>query len=306
MLARRSRPVRYACLAAPILAVVSLLMGVQAWQKATDVGSHTVTSTQILDETGRIPARARVEQWLQAGLLGHDGQVVSWDGSDPASLSDGHEPIGARIHHFTVRTGTGQWWRVDMTMRGDTPAGDPAVTPITPAVSDAAGSTSVAWTGTLGDVKPTTALTQLLQQWGDAYAGGDAKLLRTLVGDPDTSSVYAPLGLNGTPDTKVGKIQYLDRGKVDRGRSTGEYAVARLTISVKPDGRSDASNDDMSLQFDVLIHDPDAGGPQIRAWGAPGTGPDLKEYANRSTPEKVKALAAQREQEGKTGGQEDQ
>ena len=37
------------------------------------------------------------------------------------------------------------------------------------------------------------------------------------------------------------------------------------------------------MDFDVLIQDPDGGTPRILAWGAPGTGPNLKEYSNRTS-----------------------
>lgn len=46
------------------------------------------------------------------------------------------------------------------------------------------------------------------------------------------------------------------------------------------DGSDRGATDSSTLSYDVVVADPD-GSPSIVAWGAPGDGPNLKDYQNR-------------------------
>ena len=53
--------------------------------------------------------------------------------------------------------------------------------------------------------------------------------------------------------------------------------MVRVTLTLK--SREENSSAASTVAYDVLVADPD-GQPRILAWGAPGSGPDLKEYSN--------------------------
>lgn len=285
LLVRRARPVRWAVLAAPILATVAILMANQALTTMDMMGDVQSTSSTILNDRGRTQAWSYVESWLEnggEGLMGKSVHVVSWNGSDATQVGDPGHTQNARIHHLTCE-GSGRWWTVDVTILDDgRVAAQPALTPIPVSQSGSTSASSSGWPGTLSSVDPTPALTAALTKWGQAMVGSDPELLRTLMGDPDSEAVYSPLNLKGTASVKVGAVAYLDRGKVNRRDQTSDYAVARVSVSVdRPTG--DSSGGSLQLDFDVLVSGPDAGDPKICAWGAPGSGPKLKEWSNRTS-----------------------
>ena len=147
----------------------------------------------------------------RTGLAGRD----PWDGSTQITLLDGSKEMGARVHHLSA-TGDNRWWRLDVTIRDSTLTmiGQPTPTPIAIPSGQAEQSTA-AWPDTLSQLTPSDALKALLTKFGQALAGNDPELLRTMIADPDSASVYTPLSL-GDADVTAGTAAYLDRGDVNR------------------------------------------------------------------------------------------
>jgi hypothetical protein len=86
-----------------------------------------------------------------------------------------------------------------------------------------------------------------------------------------------PLSLGGADSVTVNNGAYLDRGKVARDKSSSDTAVVSVTITAKA---PDATSQGARFDYDVILRDPD-GTPKILAWGPAGTGPGIKDYANR-------------------------
>ena len=233
-----------------------------------------------LSPAGKQNAYAAVGQWLATGTLGSTGRIISWDGSRPASLKDGSKTVRATRQSFTVQTDANRWFRIVATVRTDTGqvVGYPSATPMAIDTTQTLTGGTADWPDASGTPDNRDAVETPLSQWGEAYAGTDADRLKTVVADQrDPNAVYQPLMLSGKTSVSVDKIAYLtDRGKKDKNTGHTDMAVAQVTINVKkPDG-----SDGGGLTYDVLVGQPD-GAARILAWGAPGTGPGLKEYSNR-------------------------
>ena len=145
---------------------------------------------------------------------------------------------------------------------------------------------NITWPGTLSDATASDALSRLLTQWGQAYVGHDADMLTTIVKDPDIRIKYRPLRLSDKAQATVDKGRYLNRGDVDKDENTSDRAVFRVNIELPEDQTATSTDpdrgatDSSTLSYDVVVADPD-GSPSIVAWGAPGHGPNLKDYQNR-------------------------
>jgi hypothetical protein len=233
-----------------------------------------------LSPAGKQNAYAAVGQWLATGTLGSTGRIVSWDGSRPANLKDGSKTVRATRQSFTVQTDANRWFRIVATVRTDTGqvVGYPSATPMAIDTTQTLTGGTADWPNASGTPDNRDAIETLLKQWGEAYAGTDADRLKTVVADQgNANAVYQPLMLSGDASATVDRLAYLTkRGKKDKDTGHTDMAVAQVTINVKkPDG-----SDGGGLTYDVLVGQPD-GAARILAWGAPGTGPGLKEYSNR-------------------------
>lgn len=226
-----------------------------------------------LDPVGKTEAWAAVTTWLDTGVLGVGTRIVSWDGDTVRTSTDGNTSVKTHRQRFTVTDG-GRWWRVDATIAQDgTMIDSPAVTVIKPKTG---GGTYSGWDNVLDTLTPSDALTTLVSQWGEAVTGMDGNRLKIAMSDPN--GTYQPLMLHGAQSVTISRAAYLRRGNFDTEQHTGEYAVARVNITLKPG--DDKASVGLMMSFDLLVHDP-LGSPKILAWGAPGDGPTLREHANR-------------------------
>lgn len=233
-----------------------------------------------LSPAGKQDAYAAVGQWLATGALGSTGHIISWDGSKSTDMKDGDKDVNAVRHSFTVQTDANRWFHVVATIRPDTGlvVGYPSATPMTINTGQTLTGGTADWADASGSPDNRDAIETLLKQWGEAYAGTDADRLKTVVADQgNANAVYQPLMLSGDASATVDRLAYLTkRGKKDKNTGHTDMAVAQVTITVKSEDGSDAGG----LTYDVLLGQPD-GAARILAWGAPGTGPGLKEYSNR-------------------------
>lgn len=226
---------------------------------------------------GKQAAYKLTEAWLKDNPLGSDARIVSWDGYKQTTYKDGDRTIPVYRHDLTVESSLG-WWTVYTTIRTDDNAllGYPSVKRRS-LPKNSTPNDNITWPGTLSDATASDALSTLLAQWGQAYVGSDADLLTTIVKDPNTNVRYRPLRLSDDAQATVDGGRYLNRGKVDKDENTSDRAVFRVNIEM---GARDEQGSPTTLSYDVVVADPD-GSPSIVAWGAPGDGPNLKDYANR-------------------------
>lgn len=234
------------------------------------------TPATDLSPYSKTAAWRAVEEWLGDGPLGASARVVSWDGTRDVTVTSGHDTVGAQVDSFTVDAASG-WWHVEATVdREGTLLGWPTASRLR-LPSTASPNANMGWTGVVGDMTASDAASTLASQWGKALMGDDSDLLGVVVKDPDPSHAYQALGLGEAQTVAVEKAAYLDRGRVDANTGTSSMAVMRVTVALTP---PEGSNGQPRFTYDVLVSDPD-GSPRILAWGAPGTGPKLNEYANR-------------------------
>lgn len=228
-----------------------------------------------LAPSSKTAAWAGVESWLEDKPLGGEERIVSWDGIRRVSLKDGSDVLHAQVDRFTIRSKTG-WWRVDATVRPDgSLTAYPSVSRLDVDGSATPNGTAT-WDGVLQDMTASQSVSTLADQWGRALMGSDVDALTVLMRDPENRS-YQPLGLGDVGGVTVDAAAYLNRGDVDRNALTSTRAVLRVTIVL---AAKDTGSKQTQYSYDVLIADPD-GSPRILAWGAPGTGVTLGEYANR-------------------------
>ena len=283
LLMKQARPTRWALAGLMVFSLMAGMTGVMNYRQLQTLKPADATSVTTLNDTGRADATASMEAWLKTAStpMGDDARVVSWNGSESKTMTDGsgNATIQVRVHRFTLE-GKGRWWDARLTcLENGTPVDSPTLTPISTQSGFKTSDGSTTWANVVGELRPQSALSTQLTKWGQALAGDDADLLRTLVSDPDPNAHYSPLALGGAKSVTVGKAAYLDRGDVDRNESTSTMAVARVTVTLNSDT---TVGQGASLAFDVLVQAPDSGKPAILAWGAPGSGPDLTPQSNRS------------------------
>jgi hypothetical protein len=109
-----------------------------------------------------------------------------------------------------------------------------------------------------------------LDQWGAAYATSDGSTLRDLADDTAaTAEMYR--GLGGF--TLVASPEIRSAVQVSQG-----VIVVRARFIFLPQNAPAGITSD----FDLLVTASDTTKPRIVAWGAPGSGPALQPYQNRS------------------------
>lgn len=257
---------------------IILLMIVVLYYQMNPVEQSLDIPETDLNPIGKQEAWDYVTEWLDGQQLGDNAAVVSWDGADEVELAEtGSSTSAGIVHSFTVCSDSG-WWLVTQTVREDDLAliGNPSVQKAD--VPDISTSDSTPdWPNTLQSAQPSTAVSTLVSQWAQALMGDDSDALTVLMND-DPNASYTALGLGDVDSATVEKMSYLDAGNVDNNNETSDRAAARVTITLAA-----VTDDTQATQFtyDVLIGNPD-GTPSILAWGAPGTGDELEEYANRS------------------------
>lgn len=287
--ARKARPVKALLWAILVALIVVIYLLQNPVQQSIDIPAVNY------NPAGKQAAYKLTEAWLKDNPLGRNATIVSWDGYKRTDYKDGDKNIPVYRHDLTVETSLG-WWTVHTTVRTDdnTLIGYPsAVRKGLP--SSATPDTGLTWPDTLSDATASDALTRLLTQWGQAYVGHDGDMLTTIVKDPDSNVKYRPLRLSDKAQVSVDKGRYLDRGKVDKDENTSDRAVFRVNIELPEDeastdtpqeaqeaddGADRGAASSTTLSYDVVVADPD-GSPSIVAWGAPGDGPNLKDYQNR-------------------------
>ena len=252
---------------------------------------RTVEATDLAPSL-KTQARAYVESWLTSGVLGDDADVVSWDGADVSRGTDGRNAVRVETDSYTVRSDAG-WWRVEASVSASGPVSYPSAVRLD-VDDDASSAASVSWTGTVGSLQPSEALSTLASKWGEALVGYDSDLLAVVVAD-EPDAAYQAQGLGVAESVDVQAAAYLDRGRVDRNEGVSDMAVMRVAVTLAArDERSQPTN----LAWDVLVSDPD-GTPRVLAWGAPGAGAGLKTHANR-LPSGVKPVDVSPDADGPT------
>lgn len=196
----------------------------------------------------------------------------------PKAVADQLDATGqsaprTRVVHFTVADQSGRLYRcgVQVLVSGSgqaTVVGTPSLSPL--AVVDVAGGDDTPWPGMPAD-QVSEAAAKAIQGWAQAYAGGDPAALRLAVGDTDSTHWYEPLAGVSSVDVQPVAATHLD--------GDPSTQVVRVSLALTWAGQK-ADTAPAPTSMDVLVRRADTGAPRVVAWGDPGTGPALLDYAN--------------------------
>lgn len=245
--------------------------------------------------SGKTQATMYVENWLKDGSPLEEGRILSWDGvtNERAQTGSGSSKrnVPLVVHSFTLADKAGDVWRATLTVRRSD--GSPVSEPMlekdpTPKLKP---SETPDWSGTLGltNIQSADPAGVVVEKWAQAYMGSSSQQLTVLVADPDGKHAYRAADIGEVQSATVQKAAYLNRGDVNRNESTSDWAVARVGIEVRP-WNAKKDSQPVQLDYDVLLKDPDSGSAKVVAWGAVGTGAELKEYRNAVTGTAADAL----------------
>lgn len=257
-------------------------------------GPQPDRSAQARTSATEPAAAAAVVTWLRRSPspVPGGGQILTWDGETPtpaATPEPGQEPgPDLSTHTFTVLGGTGQMFSVSVVTAtspsvGTVTVGDPSLIPL-PAAEDSADID--AWPG-LDSADPSDAVEVAVSSWARAYTSGDPATLLQATQDPDTSHSYMPL-MGGV----FTEVSVTDAGAVwGDAEPTDDTSPPAMVVRLDTrlywlaKGQTSApaglTPDRTSpVSFDLLVQRTDTASPVVVAWGAAGSGEQLRPFQN--------------------------
>lgn len=254
------------------------------------VVASQVESMDVNSSLGKNAAYDSLTRWLKASpspLPG--GRVVSWDGFEEikagVAKSESDRPADAQeLHTFTLAvsgeqstsfyTGT-VLVSVDKA-RGGVTAAVPSLLPRLPASTD--GWSTQIWAG-YETTSASDAVSESVGAWSKAFTGTPAEL-RLYVGDKNADHAYIPLSGARVLGAQVTNAAYAPKDGVKEQSPSLIIARVELTIAWGALTGGPDDNKGSRVQYDVLVEEANSASPRIVAWGAAGTGPQLKTYGN--------------------------
>lgn len=280
-----------------IFVVLLLLVGPMLGLAGLVFPAQETPETPVADfaPSGKTQATMYVENWLKDGSPLEEGRILSWDGvtNEKAQTGSGSSKrsVPLVVHSFTLADKAGDVWKATLTVRKSD--GSPVSEPMlekdpTPELKP---SETPDWSGTLGltNIQSTDPAGVVVEKWAQAYMGSSSQQLTVLVADPDGKHAYRAADIGEVQSATVEKAAYLNRGHVNQKESASNWAVARVGIEVLP-WNAKKDSQPVQLDYDVLLKDPDSGSARVVAWGAVGTGAELKAYRNAVTGTAADAL----------------
>jgi hypothetical protein len=268
-----------------------------------NVSNKPVATTEAVatSSEGRAAATLAVREWLSGKLspLPGLGSIVSWDGAKvipkPTQTADQKQqnPLPdyqLEVDSFTVVDGLRSTYTVAVQVAlsrtsGAYVLGSPSAIPV--AGTDAgtfAGATP--WFG-LGTAQTPGAVGSAIDGWATAFTSGDPNALRLSVQDSTGSDVYVPLSNVASKTLEIKTAAYIRDPNSDPKKSvtTSSVMVVQVELSILWTGMPALQSGDKlpTVAYDLLVHKVNGGAPVVVAWGAPGSGPTLKEFGNAIT-----------------------
>lgn len=259
-----------------------------------------IVPAAVLSSPGRAAASLALDTWLNSKpspIPG--GRTLLWSGvtslpnapttttadAAAADAADGAAPspvqIGTEIDKFVVVGADGATYEASLQVSLDSVGAasviaGPALTPIpTMGQDELSASSDSPWPGlTVGSAADP--VTTAVQGWATAFTGGDAAVLRQVVGDPDNAHSYLPLSGVGAVTVAIGNAAIPAEG------AAADHLLVRVTVTPAPVGSAngDASVTPVGFTYDLLVEHASTAAPVVIAWGAPGSGPTLSPYQN--------------------------
>ena len=274
----------------PLMVFMGAGMMAQATTPVTS--DHAAVSAAANSSKGKSEAFRALQEWISTDpspLPG--GVIISWDGFEtelPPAPTTEEEKAAAlsyvfETHTFTVARGESMWHAdIQITVDdilGATVTSPPSLTPIPLAEVIPRDP----WFSLLS-ASPTPAVTQAVEAWSAAYAGGSSDALHQIVQDRDAGRSYLPL--YGVQELVSTKIIAAGSPIDEEGAAVTDVLILRAEIGFWWKGGKPvvASNQQMPsptpVSYDLLVIHADTATPVVVAWGPPGSGPSLVAYQN--------------------------
>lgn len=292
---RRRRVYTVYLWAAAMLLPLALLAVIILAGQGLGAGPAVQNQTSTTTDLAAAQAQVQVERWIAgepSPLPG--GRVVAYTGATtktPAPDKGSDEPpLPVTSYGFVLTDTAGNLYTTSVEMqtspeRGAVPIGTPALVPVPPSDTTAAGSVWP-WPGVeQGSARP--AFTVAVDAWSKAYTSGSPEALKQTVGDPSEDRSYMPLsGLTFTTPAvgQVGALWAEDQDKSIVG-STPRQVMLRVTFQAVWAGQSTTATGGKgaaTMTYDLLLDRADTAAPAVVAWNAPGTAA-LTPYSNAVT-----------------------
>lgn len=286
-----------ALIALPLSALV--VLGMNNNIGALNAKIDDVPAADSVDSPGKATATAEVEKWLAMTpppLMG--GRIVSWDGfisiEKPAQTTQEAKTNPLPDYEFEVHTFTladendnlftsSVQVAVGPDSSGSVIVGSPSLLAVPPSADIQVASPWFGFTrSAAGD-----SVTQSVEAWATAFTSGDPATLRLAVGDSDSNHSFMPL--YGVTDV-VADVTHAsfvpptgeEAEKYTAGSPTGTM-LAQVDLTITWNGAPELEQGERNstvITYDLLISKADTASPQVVAWGAPGTAPELEAYGN--------------------------
>lgn len=231
----------------------------------------------VNNSAGRYAAQQSLSSWLSSQpspLPG--GKLLYWVSSK--SIPTKSKSDQRTIESFALTDGQGNGYTASLEVAidprgGATVMSGPSLESIPSAATDEWAPTS-AWSGVdLSSDTPDSA-NGSIQNWANAYFGGNSQQLGIVVGDPNSSHTYQ--AMTGASGTSITVKAYATR--------PNNMAIAQVEITPKWNvSTSNTTGGGNPVVMDVLLKNANTAAPNVVAWGAPGSGPSLTAYQNATT-----------------------
>lgn len=276
----------------PAMAICSVLM-IGELTKPEEQIDLSAASVAANGSEGKPVAQKSLETWIATDPSPLPGAViVSWDGYTSELAPEPEEGTQEQKatyryedHEFTVKRGDALF-RATVEVAVDDVLG--AVATATPSLTPIVEVEQIKGLSTWFGMQNTTAeqpVVQAIGTWAQAYTSGDPLLLRQVTGDKSTERSYVPL----TGVEELIGVEVVTAGFVpdpEKKDVLPDEIVVRVGLRLWWDGgrpvlgENEQEQAPPQISYDLLVRDANSAAPVVVAWGAPGSGPDLKAYSN--------------------------
>lgn len=283
-----------------MLAMVPLLLGMSIFQAIAINDQQALleerSTVETIDSPNKALAQEEVIDWLGGDPSPMPGaRLLSWDRAavttEPSSMVDAaggeRRTPGVERHELSVLSDTGARYTAVVQISfdealGAAVMGAPTLIPVLPGDEQQLASSPL-WPG-LESAPQSPSMDSAVKAWAEALFSGDPEALKLAVSDPDPARGYLPMPSGSVVGTRVESVVAAPDAETRESDSDPATSVV-ARVSVLVDYVSTTEQDRQSSQgatytYDVLLREANTASPHVSAWGGPGTGHELTDFAN--------------------------